>query len=110
MDKKTYQRTLKKQKRNGKTSLFCVICGEDDPSVLEMHHPFGRSNSDHASPLCKNHHSKVTKEINKLSPEARSKNASPEQKRAYHLVSIGAELKLFGDKLIDIGHEMAEDD
>lgn len=108
MDKETYQKTLNKQKREGKTSLCCVVCGEDDPDVIEMHHREGRSNSDNVEPLCKNHHSKVTKEQNKLSPKARSKNASPEHKRAFQLVSIGALLVELGTHLIDLGNEMVQ--
>lgn len=108
MDKEAYQKTLNKQKRKGKPSLCCVICGEDDPDVIEMHHRDGRSNSDQVQPLCKNCHSKITKEQNKLSPKARSGNASPEQKRAFQLVSIGALLKELGTKLIDLGNEMVQ--
>lgn len=108
MDKETYQKSLTKQKRKGKTSLCCVICGEDDPDVIEMHHIYGRSNSDQVQPLCKNCHSKITREQNKLNPKARSGNASPEQKRAFQLVSIGALLKELGIQLIDLGNEMVK--
>ena len=108
MDKEAYQKTLNKQKRNRKTSLCCVICGEDDPDVIEMHNPYGRSNSDQVQPLCKNCHSKITREQNKLSPKARSGNASPEQKRAFQIVSIGALLTELGTQLIDVGNEMMQ--
>ncbi|WP_440948339.1 HNH endonuclease signature motif containing protein [Methanosarcina sp. T3] len=108
MDKETYQKTLNKQKRKEKPSLCCVACGEDDPEVIEMHHIFGRNNSDQVQPLCKNCHSKITKEQNKLSPKARSGNASPEQKRAFQLVSMGAWLTLVGTQLIDVGNEMVQ--
>ncbi|WP_048171636.1 HNH endonuclease [Methanosarcina siciliae] len=108
MDKETYKKTLNKQKREGKSSLCCVVCGEDDPDVIEMHHPYGRSNSDVVKPLCKNHHTKITREQNKLPPKARSGNASPEQKRAFQLVSIGALLTELGTQLIDLGNEMVQ--
>jgi 5-methylcytosine-specific restriction endonuclease McrA len=110
MDKENYQKTLKKQKRNGKTSFFCVICGEDEPSVIELHHIYGRSNSEQVQPLCKNCHFKITGEQNKLSPKTRSKNASPEQKIATQIVSVGALLKEVGTQLIDVGHEMVQND
>ena len=108
MDKETYQKTLNKQTRKGKISLCCVVCGEDDPDVIEMHHPYGKSNSDIVQPLCKNCHSKITREQNKLSPKTRSGNASPEQKRAFQLVSIGALLTELGTQLIDLGNEMVQ--
>lgn len=108
MDKKTYQKTLNAQKRKGKTSLCCVVCGEDDPEVIEMHHLYGKSNSDRVIPLCKNHHTKVTREQNKLSPKVRSGNASPEQKIAFLIVSFGALLIELGTQLINLGNEMAQ--
>jgi hypothetical protein len=73
-----------------------------------MHHPYGKNNSEEVLPYCKNCHAMMTGDQNKLSPKARSKNASPEQKEAFVLVSIGSALKSFGDKLIDIGHERAQ--
>lgn len=106
MDKETYHKTLNKQKRKGNPSLCCAVCGEDDPEIIEMHHIDGRCNSDQVQPLCKNHHSKITNEQNKLSPKARSGNASPEQKRAYQLITIGALLKEVGTHLINVGNEM----
>lgn len=108
MDKEAYQKTLNKQKRNRKTSLCCVVCGEDDTEVIEMHHISGRNNSDQVQPLCKNCHSKITREQNKLNPKARSGNASPEQKRAFQIVSIGALLTELGTQLIDLGNEMVQ--
>lgn len=108
MDKETYQKSLMKQKRKGKTSLCCVSCGEDDSSVIEMHHILGRSNSDQVQPLCKNCHSKITKEQNKLSPKARSGSACQAQKRAFQFISIGALLKELGTQLINVGHEMVK--
>lgn len=106
MDKEAYQKSLTKQKRKGKTSLCCVICGEDDSSVIEMHHVYGRSNSDQVQPLCKNCHAKITKEQNKVSPKSRSSNASNLEKIAYQLITIGALLKEFAEQLINLGHEV----
>ena len=108
MDKEAYQKSLMKQKRKGKASLCCAICGEDDPGVIEMHHVYGRNNSEKVQPLCKNCHSKITKEQNKLSPKARSGNASQAQKRAFQVISIGALLKELGTQLINVGHEMVQ--
>jgi len=108
MDKETYQKTFNRQKRKGKPSLCCAICGEDDPDVIEMHHIYGRNNSDLVQPLCKNCHAKITREQNKLSPKTRSGNAPPEQTIAFELVSIGAWLNLVGTQLIDLGNEMVQ--
>lgn len=106
MDKETYQKTLNQQKRKGKISLCCDVCGEDDPDVIEMHHTYGKNNSDLIQPLCKNHHIKITREQNKLPAKSKLKNASYLERTAYQLVSIGALLIELGTHLVDLGNEM----
>ena len=106
MNKNTYNKTVRRQRRNGTVTLACSICGEDDPGVIEFHHPFGRNNSDETIPLCKNCHAKITEEQNKTPPKSRSKNASPYEKMGFALISIGALHKLTSKTLIDLGHEV----
>ena len=110
MNKETYKMTNQKQKRDKNTSLCCVSCGEDNPSVIELHHIDGRFNSNKVIPLCKNCHFKVTAEQNKISPKARSENASPVKKRGFQFVSLGALLKEVGQQLINFGHEMIKNE
>ena len=110
MDKKVYRETIMKQKRNKTISLCCVECGEDDSSIIEMHHIEGRNNSEWVEPLCKNCHSKITSEQNKVSPKKRSKQALPIDKRGFQLISIGALLRDIGDQLIKCGHELMKHD
>lgn len=106
MEKESYAIYLKKQKKGRKPPIACVNCGEDDVNVIEKHHVEGRNNSEWIKPLCKNCHSKITAEQNKLSPKVRSSKASLQNKRAFNLISIGALLKLLGDRLINLGMEM----
>jgi len=106
MDKDTYRKTVQRQSRNRTVSTACVICGEDDPRVIEMHHLDGRNNSDETIPLCKNHHTIVTDDQNKLPPKARSKNASPQEKLGYLLVTHGSLLELMGKTQKNLGYEM----
>ena len=106
VDKHTYEKTVRRQRRNGAVTLVCSNCGEDDPNVIEFHHPFGRSNSDETIPLCKNCHAKITEEQNKVPPKSRSKNASPEEKRGYLLVTVGSLLEIIGKTLKNLGHEV----
>jgi len=108
MDKDTYRSTIKRQTRKGRPEIACSICGEDNPLVIEMHHPFGRNNSDVTIPLCKNHHVINTLEQNKVSPIARSSSATSNQKLGYALVSIGTLLELVGEFLKNAGHEVIE--
>jgi len=106
MDKETYKKTSRKQCRFGEVRLACSICGEDDPRVIETHHIFGRNNSDETIPLCLNCHAKDTDDQNKIPPKARSKNASPQEKLGFRLVTIGSLLELTGIHLKNLGYEM----
>lgn len=103
MDKKTCKKSTKKQKLDGKASLCCINCAEDDERVIEIHHVYGKSNSEETVPLCKNCHVKVTKEQNKLPRTVRSGNASSDDKLRFILVSIGALLEMIGKQLRLIG-------
>ncbi len=108
MDKLAYKNSLKKQLRNKKTRLCCVECGEDGPATIEMHHIYGRNNSDETIPLCKNCHSKITSEQNKVDPKKRSKNATSLEQRGFWFISIGALIKGIGDELLNYGHEVMD--
>ena len=100
---------MKKQTKGKKISIACVVCGEDNKNVIEMHHVDGRNNSDRIEPLCKNCHTKVTAEQNKLNPKTRSSEASLQNKRALDIISNGALLRELGGHLIDLGTGMTED-
>jgi hypothetical protein len=106
MSTEIYQKNIMEDIRNGKPVPRCVVCGEGDPVVLEEHHTFARANSEKVVLLCKNCHSKITNEQNKVSPKSRSKDASYLEKMAYQLISIGALLKEVGNQLIKLGHEL----
>lgn len=106
MDKTIYEKTIQKQRRDRTVTIVCVNCGEDDPTVIEEHHVFGRNNSDEKISLCKNCHAKITKEQNKVPPKARSPSASPREKLGFILISQGALQKISGETLVDLGHEM----
>jgi hypothetical protein len=105
MDKIEYKRNMKRQKLEGKTALRCIQCGEDDPELIELHHVYGRNNSEETVPLCKNCHFKVTKQQNKLPRKVRSSNASREDNLRFILVSVGALMEGLGKQLRLIGLE-----
>ncbi|WP_407356407.1 HNH endonuclease [Methanolobus sp. WCC5] len=106
MDKKTYRNSVKMQKLNGKATLRCIKCAEDDESVIEMHHVYGKSNSDETIPLCKNCHAKITKEQNKLPRNVRTGYASSDDRLKFILVSVGALLEGIGKELRLLGLEV----
>ena len=108
MDKQTYSNYVKRNKKGKKPPIACIVCGEDNPNVIELHHVDGRNNSDWLEPLCKNCHFKVTSVQNKVSPKARSKNASLYNLKAFNIISIGGLLKLMGERLINLGYGMVE--
>lgn len=104
MNKATYLKSIMEDIRNGEMVLRCVICGEDDPVVLQGHHISGRANSEKKAMHCLNCHTKITYEQNKVPREFRSKDASDLKKIAYQLVTIGAWLREVGKQLIKVGH------
>ncbi|NPE28391.1 HNH endonuclease [Methanococcoides sp. SA1] len=106
MSKESYNKSTRKYKGGKKPPLVCFNCVEDNPEVIEMHHVDGRNNSDWIIPLCKNCHTKITAEQNKISPKKRSKKASSENLAAFNIISIGALLELIGKRLGDLGREM----
>jgi hypothetical protein len=105
MDKTDYQKTVRKQKREGTTTICCSTCGEDNPDVIEMHHILGRNNSEQTVPLCKNCHAKVTYHQNKLARKARTANASAQDKKRFMFVTMGGILKVISEQLLTFGFE-----
>jgi hypothetical protein len=108
MDKTAYQSTTKKMTRTGGSRLCYVICGEDTPGLLEMHHVDGRAISGKTVPLCKNCHAKVTMEQNRFPPTARAADAVQSEQIAYWLLSLGALLNYIGQSLIEFAHEVQQ--
>ena len=108
MDKNTYLKTTEKMKRSGKTGQCCVMCGEDNPALLEMHHIDGRATSEKTVPLCKNCHAKVTMEQNRFPPKARAANGLQAEQIAFWLLSLGALLQYVGQSLIEFAHEVQQ--
>ncbi len=106
MKKEDYANYIRRNKKGKKPPIACAICGEDDKSVIERHHVDGRNNSEWIKPLCKNCHTKITAEQNKLSPKARSKDATLQNLKAFNIISLGALLRLIGERLINIGMGM----
>jgi len=105
MDKNTYRKSVKRQTLEGKTALMCFKCATDISDMKEDHHVYGRNNSDETIPLCKNCHSPITIQQNKLPREVRSSNASREEKIRFILVSVGTLLEGIGEQLRLIGLE-----
>lgn len=106
LDKRTYRKTIQKFLRDNNGSVCCFACGETNADVLEKHHLEGRNNSDRLIALCKNCHAVITAEQNKLPPIARSAKASPEQKQAFSLITLGALRELSGKKMKERGFEV----
>jgi ferredoxin len=106
MNKEISKKSMKRQKLEGKTALRCIECAEDDSDVIELHHVYGRNNSEETVPLCKNCHFKVTKQQNKLPRSVRSSTESREEKIRFILVSVGALLEDVGKQLRMIGLEV----
>src|ERR1051326_7671486 len=62
MDEFEYQRERRNQarlERFGSNNPFCIIGGENDPRVLQQHHPGGHKYTEETVTLCLNHHAKA---------------------------------------------------
>jgi hypothetical protein len=105
VNRNTYRKTIQKFIRERKASCCCFVCGETNAAVLEKHHLEGRNNSDRLILLCKNCHAVITAEQNKLPPKVRSARASPEQKLAFSLITLGALRELSGKKMKERGFD-----
>ena len=57
-DRETRRR--KAYERLGSDSVRCLLCGESDPTCLELHHVAGKNFDDEIIPLCQNHHAKIS--------------------------------------------------
>ncbi len=108
MDKEQYKSKIKRMVQEGEAKKMCFLCGEDEPSILkefENHHLWGKANSDDKILLCLNCHAYVTNKQNQLSPEIRSRKATPLNRKLYSLFSFFAFLK----RGVSIGEKMISD-
>ncbi|ETA69397.1 hypothetical protein MettiDRAFT_2896 [Methanolobus tindarius DSM 2278] len=106
MEKQAYANYTKRNKKGKKPPMACCVCGEDKPTAIEDHHVEGRSNSGWTEPLCKNCHSPITEEQNTFSPRERASDACVQNKTAFILLSMGALLKLMGERIVNLAKEM----
>ena len=109
MHKDKYEEILIDFIKEESTKNICVVCGEDDQTLLnefEEHHVFGRANSNLRILLCKNCHSKITNEQNKLPPKLRSSQASEYRKLLYIIITQGKLLERIGKHHVEIAKRL----
>ena len=85
----------------------CVVCGEENPILLERHHLYGKKISDELVWLCKNCHYSVSYYQNRLPLSVRSNPSSDNERLAFILVTNGALLERQGIYLREAGEKMA---
>lgn len=73
--------------RLGSNAPYCVICGEDDPACLELHHIAGRKYDDELVCVCRNCHRKLS-DPQKDHPRARANPPSFEECLAHFLHGV----------------------
>jgi hypothetical protein len=103
MTKKFDEEDRKQQRlrRLGTQNPRCVVCGESDPAVPDLHHIAGRKHSDDVSVICANHH-------RKLSDKQRDHWQQPGSEPQSFLVTVGHYLLGLADLLLMIAKSLAE--
>jgi hypothetical protein len=73
--------------RLGANNPACVICGENDPRVLEKHHLEGQAYGDSLVPVCRNCHRKLS-DLQKDHPDKITEIPGPLEKIAHLLLGL----------------------
>src|SRR4051794_39848702 len=95
----------------GVSDLGCLVCGEDDPDLLEADHIAGRKHDDTTFHLCRNHHA-LRSDLQREEPKGGSDPKNPLEIIGRWLLGIAQyfellidTLRLFGEFLIELARK-----
>ena len=91
--------------RLGSNNPICVICGESDWRVLELHHIAGQAFDEFLAPICRNCHRKASDDI-KDHPQRVGDPPSLPERLGHFLKGLAVFLRLLADKLQTFGDEL----
>lgn len=96
MTKRTDAEDRKQQRlrRFGTNHPRCVVCGESDPSVLDLHHIAGQVHSDDRSIVCANHHRKLSEKQRDHVPPGPEKPRGQLEEIGHYLLGLAELLEM----------------
>lgn len=92
-ERRKEKRKQDRLERLGSNNPSCLICGEDDPACLELHHLAGRIYGDDKIIVCTNCHKKLT-ERQKDHPPVQSETPNSLECRGHLLLGTSDVLEL----------------
>ena len=98
----------RKQKRLetlGDNNPACVVCGENNPHCLELHHIAGQAYDDDTTPVCRNCHRKLSDD-QKDHPKAIDKSPTTIEAIGHFLLGLADLFMLLVEKLRDFGQAL----
>ncbi len=108
MDNNFRRRERRRQahlERLGTNNSRCVVCGENDPSCLELHHLRGRKFGDELVAVCRNCHRKLS-DTQKDHPKPLGSEPSFEECLAHFLLGIADLLELLVRKFRELAQQL----
>lgn len=104
------EKEMRKQNRLeklGDNHPLCVICGEDNPHCLELHHIAGKTYGDDLCPVCRNCHRKLSDD-QKDHPKQIGTPPTTIESIGHFLLGLADFLALLVTKLKEFGHYLIQ--
>jgi hypothetical protein len=101
-------RRQQRLRRLGSQNPRCVICGEADPAVLELHHIAGRKHSDDLAIVCANCHRKLSDKQRDHVPPGSGECIGPLANIGHHLLGLADLLAMIVEALRRFGAWLVE--
>jgi hypothetical protein len=83
----------------------CIVCGENNPHCLELHHIAGQAYDDDTTPVCRNCHRKLSDD-QKDHPKAIRKTPTTVECIGHFLLGLADLFMLLVEKLRDFGQAL----
>jgi hypothetical protein len=110
MDDKFLAKERRKQKcleRLGTNSPQCIVCGEDNPHCLELHHIAGRRFDHETVIVCKNCHRKLS-DAQRDHPKSEGGEPSLEERLVHFLLGVADLLELLVTEFREFANRLLE--
>lgn len=107
IDKAKEERKQNRLETLGSNNPICVICGENNPHCIELHHIAGKSYGDELCPVCRNCHRKLSDE-QKDHPKPIGKPPVTYERIGHMLLGLADFFALLIEKLREFGNYLIQ--